>query len=304
MGKSKFFSRLKKFSKTVKNARKRAKEGFEETEIDDGRYKAEVVKCEMMESKNKNLNMMFQYKIIAGDFKGENRWKYLPVESEDNQMWLGRELKKYGFELPDDLTKLEEIAEIIDEANPEVKIILKTKDDNQYLYIDKLLSEIDQGDFGDEDAEEEDDDEDDDEDYEGDEDDEDDETDGDEDAEEDEEEDDDEDSEDDSEDDEGDEDEEETAEISVGMTVCFENKKGKMVEGKVVKLLDDEEKVKVKHAKKTYTLGIEDISLPEEDEEEEEEAPKKKKKEKKEKKTKKTKKEKKTKKKKSSKKKK
>ena len=276
MGNSKFINKLKKFSKTARTAKKRAQEEGFGNQIDDGMYKAKITSCQMKESNAGELHMVFEFQIVSGENKGHKEQKWCKVESEDDQVWLGRDLARFGIELPDDLTQLVEIAEIINDSGAEVKIQLKTKDSGQFCYINRVLDEIDFGDAAEateEDEEDEDEDEDDADDEEDADEDEDEEEDADEEEEsEDEEEEDDEESEDEDEDEEAEEEEDEAeeeddeTELEVGMKVAFEGKSGSLKTGKIVKLLESQGKVKVKVGTKTFTVSAENLSLPEEEE--------------------------------------
>jgi hypothetical protein len=268
-----FSSRLKKFGKTFKTAKQRAQEeGGYGAELPDGRYMAKLEKCELTEAKSSGkLQVGFHYKIAEGENKGETVRKYQAVETEDDQVWLARELKRFGIQL-DSLEELEDVVKVLNDADADVKITLKTKDSGQFLYVDKLLSEIDAGDF---EAEDSDEDEEEDELEEEDETEEEDSEDADvdEDVESSEEESDDEDDDDEEdadEDDESEDEEDSDVELSIGMTVSFENSKGKEVTGKVIRIMEKEGTVKIKAGDKTYTVKAEDLSIPEDAEENDE----------------------------------
>ncbi len=296
---AKLLKKLKKGNKTWKKAQERSKtEGFDGATLDDGRYKTVLADCELNESQASNrLQVKFQFKITSGDSKDESIYMYQGVEDEDGQMYLDRILRKFGIAVPDDLSEIPALCDALKEAAPEVRVQLKTKDDNQYCYVDRLLSELNLKDF--ESHEEGDDDEGTEEDDDG--------------------------SEEEGEievgsrvsfeskkygelegevlelleDDEkarvkadngktiriatekltliGEEEEEEAGEeeepegeepevdIEVGMKVAFEGKKGKILTGKITKLMEKEDKVKVKVGKKIFTLSVNDLSLPEND---------------------------------------
>ena len=77
------------------------------------------------------------------------------------------------------------------------------------------------------------------------------------------------------EDEDSEEKEDDNTAVEIGMEVVFKSESGKDRKGKVVKILEKEESVKVKTEKgNTYTVKLEDISIPEvaEEEEEQEEA--------------------------------
>ncbi len=154
MGKD-FSSRLAKFGKTFKTAKERAKEegGFG-NDLPDGKYKARLESCEINEAKSSGrLQVAFMFVITAGEEKGEKIGKYQSIETEDDQVWLARDLRRFGIDMPDDASDLEDVVKLLDEQKPELVISLKTKDSGQFCYIDKVTSELDTGDFKAEDKE-------------------------------------------------------------------------------------------------------------------------------------------------------
>ncbi len=249
-------AKLDKFNKNFAKEKKRADElgGF--AEIPDGKYLARVSSCDIKNSNAGEMHLVFQLEVLesAEDeaLVGAKASKWCNIEKEDGSAYLIRDLRRFGIEL-EDLTQLPEVAKMIDEQKPEVKISLKTGNAGQFTYIDQVVSEMDAGDHAAaEDAEDED-----------------------EDSGEEEE----------SEDDVDDEQEEGTS-IEVGMKVTFIWKKEEM-EGTVKEILEKENKVKVSSGGKVYPVALDAISLPEveaeeeveqeeEAEEEEEEAPAKK----------------------------
>lgn len=282
-----FKSRLKNLGKKLQTAKKKASEegfGFGQ-DIDDGRYKAKIAKAEIVAQQTTDEPMLaFHFEILAGDFKGTTVRKYYKLEDETSLPYMVRDMGRFGIECPEDGDSLQEVVDIINDAQPEVKISAKTNNkDQQFIYLDRVVDEVDFGEAADsaeededdyneadedeaedaEDAEEEDEENDDSDDDDSDE-----NEDGEEDEGEDEDEEDDEEAgESDEEDDEagdGASDDEET-EINVGMKVSFEGKSGKTLTGKIVKLLEDQGKVKVKVGEKTFTVPAEELSLPEEE---------------------------------------
>lgn len=248
-----YSDRLKKAGKTFKTAKQRAKEeGNFGAELPDGRYLTELESCELCEAQSDgHLQVAMIYKVIEGESKGETIRKYLAVEGEDNQVWLHRELLRFGIQL-DSLEELEKVVAILNKSKAEVKMVLKTKDSGQFSYVNKVTSEIDTGDFA---------------------------TDG-EDQEEQEEEDEEEgdeseltsDKSNDVEESEEEETDEDEGTIEVGMTVGFESKAGGEVVGEVKEILEKTEEVKVKTtAGKVFTIKAERLYVPEDSSQEEEE---------------------------------
>lgn len=256
-------SKLAKASKSFKTAKQRAKEEGGFPELPDGKYMSVLQSCELKDSAAGDSYLVMQFKISDGEFKGQVQSKWIRFESEDDQVWLIRDLERFGIQL-EDLSELEEVAKLLNDSKAEVKISLKTKDSGQFMYVDKVMSEIDAGDFAaeesndDDEGEEENDEEDEDEDPAI----------ASDDSDDDEEESDDE--EDEAEEDEEEEEESDEA-VKVGMEAAFEGKGGKEIKGKIIAILEETEEVKIKSGDKTYTVKAERLYIPEVDEVEEEE---------------------------------
>ena len=230
-----FANKLKKFEKTFKTAKKRAHEEGFGNDLPDGKYKARLESCTLAEAQSSGrLQVDFAFVIMAGELKGEKVHKYACVETEDDQVWFARDLKRFGIEAPETADELEEVVKLLDDAKPELTISIKTKDSGQFTYIDKVHSDTEAGDLSGENGADE------------------------EDAEP-------------EEDDDSEEEKDDDTAVEIGMEVVFKSESGKDRKGKVIKILEKEESVKVKTEKgNTYTVKLEDISIPEAEEDGEE----------------------------------
>lgn len=258
---AKMKAKLKNFSKNFAKEKKRADElgGF--TEIPDGKYLAKVTSCELKNSNAGEMHLVFIFEITESaeddSLVGAKASKWCNVEKEDGPAYLIRDLRRFGIEL-EDLEQLPEIAKLIDDQKPEVKITLKTGNSGQFSYIDQVISELDAGNNAvskEQDEEEED-------------------------IEEDE----DEESSEDSEDVEeaAEEESEENVQIEVGTVVSFTSKKGEEIVGEVIALNEKAGTVDIKSGTRSFKgITTDRLSLPEnaseveveEEEEEEEEKP-------------------------------
>jgi len=248
-------AKLAKFNKNFSKEKKRADElgGF--AEIPDGKYLAKVTSCEIKNSNAGEMHLVFIFEITESaedeSLVGAKASKWCNVEREDGPAYLIRDLRKFGIDL-DDLEQLPEVAKLIDDQKPEVKISLKTGNSGQFTYLDTVISEIDAGDKAMSDDNESDDDED-------------------EDSEEEDEE-----SEEEGEDEE--EQEEDDLELKVGVSVQFTSKKGEKVLGEITVVDEKKGTVDVKSGKTSFKgIAVDRLSIPEaedqsdESEEEEEE---------------------------------
>lgn len=222
--------------KLWKGARDTAAAGGDFTELPDGRYLARLTKAEVTESKSSGrLQVAWTYKIAEGEYEGDTKMDFDGIETADNLTFLARKLRRFGFtSLPDDLEEVIQLLEELGKRKPLCKISLKTRGEFQNVYVDKAIdaddedealedASADADEAEDEDEESEDEAEDD---AEGE--DEDEESEEDEEAEEDE-----------------DAEESDEVELKVGMVVSFTTKDGRK-SGKVIEILEAEEKVRVK----------------------------------------------------------
>jgi hypothetical protein len=252
---SKFQKKLAAAQKNWTKAKTRAEEGGSGfTEIEDGRYYARLVGAEITEAKSSGrLQVAWKYKIVDGDYKGETKMDFDGLETEDNQVFIGRKLKQYGYALPDDLQEVEQILDALVKEKPLVRIRLKTRGEFQNVYVDKVFDKEDEDEVLDVAGAEAADDAD--------------ETDETEETETTEETDEVEEADDEEEEAEA---EEEPVELQVGMTVLVDTKEGQ-VTGTVLELLEQEEKVRVKVGTKVLKVSLDKLSFDEPAEEVEEE---------------------------------
>jgi len=143
MSSAQFKNQLKMANKTWKSAKEKVASGggaFGD-DIEDGRYKATVLDAELNNSQTSGrLQVAWTYQILEGEFSGKKKRDWDGCESEDNQVWLGRKLVRLGYEVPEDITDVEEILQDIKKSKIVVAITLKTKGKFQRVYIDRVLS--------------------------------------------------------------------------------------------------------------------------------------------------------------------
>jgi len=243
----------KKLWKAAKTEAESSLGGF--TDIPDGRYLARLMKTEVTESKSSGrLQVAWSYKVVEGDFENEMKISFDGIETAQNLAFLARAMKRFGFtSLPDDLDEVIALLEELSKRKPLCRITLKTRGEFQNVYVDKVFDPDDESEaLADAEATE------------------------DEESEEEEEESEEEEEEEESEkEEEEEEEEEEPVELSVGMSVSFETKGGR-VSGTVVEILSKDDKVRVKTADgKILRVPIDGLEYdePEESEDEEEDVP-------------------------------
>lgn len=247
---AKMKAKLKNFNKNFNKEKKRADElgGF--AEIPDGKYRAKVSSCELKNSNAGELHLVFIFEIIESpedeSLVGSKASKWCNVEKEDGPAYLIRDLRKFGIEL-EDLEQLPEIAKLIDNQKPEIKLNMKTGNSGQFSYIDQVISELDAGDHAtSEDSEDED--------------------------EESEEDDDAAEAEETTEEEEAEEEAEEDVQLEVGTTVVFNSKSGEKIEGQITSIDEKGGTVSIKAGTRSFKgIAVDRLSLPETTEVNEEE---------------------------------
>jgi len=112
--------------------------------VPDGKYIAKLSKAEVRESQEKAwLHVAFEFVIVQGEQTGEIVNHRNGLETEENQQWLARDLKRLGKD-PESI-EIEDMettcAELQAEA-PTVRLTVKTKGDFVNVYIDKLVEDV------------------------------------------------------------------------------------------------------------------------------------------------------------------
>jgi hypothetical protein len=127
-----------------KSAKKRVSENRGSTfvDYDDGKYIAKLVKAELTESESSGrLQVDFSWRFEEEPYEGKIKHAYQGIETEDNMYYLGRDLERLGYELPDNLADLPETLEAITAEGMIARIALKSKGDFQNVYIQKVINQ-------------------------------------------------------------------------------------------------------------------------------------------------------------------
>jgi len=138
-----FSTRLKKAQKMWTKVKDTVQDqSFGNSVIEDGKYLAQLYRAELCESQSSGrLQVAWGYEILEGEFKGEKITNYDGVESEENLSFLGRNIGRLGFDIPDDLeNELVSLLEKIQKKKLQCKIAVKTKGEFQNVYLQKVIS--------------------------------------------------------------------------------------------------------------------------------------------------------------------
>ena len=144
--------KLQKAQNNWQGARERAKETSGFTEVPDGRYLAHLTNAQIGESRSSGrLQIQWTWTISDGEFEKDTKLDFDGLETEDNLVFLGRKLARFGYELPEDITAINDILEELIDKQPLARIRLKTKGEFQNVYVDKLMRSV--SDDGDDESE-------------------------------------------------------------------------------------------------------------------------------------------------------
>ena len=136
-------NKLKKAQNNWEGARSKAKESTGFTEVPDGRYLAHLTNAQICESRSSGrLQIQWTWTISDGEFEKDTKLDFDGLETEDNLVFLGRKLSRFGYELPEDITEISDILDELIEKQPLARIRLKTKGEFQNVYVDKLMRSV------------------------------------------------------------------------------------------------------------------------------------------------------------------
>jgi cobalamin biosynthesis protein CobT len=135
--------KLQKAQNNWEGAREKAKETSGFTEVPDGRYLAHLTNAQIGESRSSGrLQIQWTWTISDGEFEKDTKLDFDGLETEDNLVFLGRKLARFGYELPEDITAISDILEELIDKQPLARIRLKTKGEFQNVYVDKLMRSV------------------------------------------------------------------------------------------------------------------------------------------------------------------
>ena len=136
-------NKLKKAQNNWQGAREKAKDSTGFAEVPDGRYLAHITNAQICESRSSGrLQIQWTWTISDGEFEKDTKLDFDGLETEDNLVFLGRKLARFGYELPEDITEISDILDELIEKQPLARIRLKTKGEFQNVYVDKLMQSV------------------------------------------------------------------------------------------------------------------------------------------------------------------
>lgn len=110
-------------------------------QIPDGRYVATLTKAEVTESKASNRpQVAWGYTIREGDLEGETIRDYDGLDREMSFYYLARKLSLFGIDPEQvNLVHLEKVLEDLVARKPTVRLRLRTKDEFQNAYVERVI---------------------------------------------------------------------------------------------------------------------------------------------------------------------
>jgi len=110
-------------------------------EVPDGTYVGRLTKASVGESQSSGrLQVAFAATISAGEQKGETIYWYSGLKTEENFMYLQRDIQRLGKEVPDDIDALAETLEELAEEKPSIRFKVVTNGEFQNVRILKKLN--------------------------------------------------------------------------------------------------------------------------------------------------------------------
>jgi len=130
-------------AKSLWNKAKGMKPEFE-SPVADGVYVGRISMAELGESQSSGrLQVSWGVVISAGEFKGETvRW-WSGLKTEQNFMYLQRDIARLGKEVPEGVNELEDILKEIEKEKPSIRFKVKTDGEFQNVRVLKMLSGAD-----------------------------------------------------------------------------------------------------------------------------------------------------------------
>jgi hypothetical protein len=115
-----------------------------ESSVTDGVYVGRISLAELGESQaSGRLQVSWGVVISAGEFKGETvRW-WSGLKTEQNFMYLQRDIARLGKDVPEGVDELEDILAAIEKEKPSIRFRVKTDGEFQNVRILKLLTGAD-----------------------------------------------------------------------------------------------------------------------------------------------------------------
>lgn len=132
-------AQLKK-AKSLWNKAKEMKPDFDNV-VPDGVYVGKITKAEVGESQSSGrLQVGFAAQISGGEYKGEKVYWYSGLKTEQNFMYLQRDIVRLGKQVPADINDLTDILEEIQKEKPSIRFKVKTDGEFQNVRILKALN--------------------------------------------------------------------------------------------------------------------------------------------------------------------
>lgn len=139
-------------AKTLWNKGLKLKPDFDNV-VTDGVYVGKLAKASIGESESSGrLQVSWSAIISGGEFKGERVNWWSGLKTEQNFMYLQRDIARLGKDIPEDINDLEDILKEIEGEKPSIRFKVKT--DGEFTNI-RVLKKLNSEEGGDEAVEEE-----------------------------------------------------------------------------------------------------------------------------------------------------
>ncbi len=113
--------------------------------IPDGDYLGKLVNMEIGFSKNNRLQVVSEFEIADGKYKGKTLKKFDGLKDEVNMSFFKGYCEVLGIDIPDNISDLPDVlSNFTDDFNSLVNIVVKTKDEYTNIYVKGISDYVDE----------------------------------------------------------------------------------------------------------------------------------------------------------------
>ena len=115
--------------------------------VPEGQYTLQLIKCALAVSQTSGNPMIKRtHLVVEGDYEGSQIYDNLVMANESNMWFVARFIELMGYQVPDDITEIEDIVSKLNDANPVYTARVKKSGDFTNVNVIQLLEEEGDGD--------------------------------------------------------------------------------------------------------------------------------------------------------------
>lgn len=112
--------------------------------IPDGDYLGKLISMELGFSKNQRLQVVSEFEIVDGKYKGKTLKKFDGLKDEVNMSFFKGYCEVLGVEIPENISDLPDtLSNFVDDFNSLINITVKTKDEYTNVYVKGISDYVD-----------------------------------------------------------------------------------------------------------------------------------------------------------------